>query len=64
MKYERYKKMNKLNTLFLNEYTLLEELCNEKYGVQGGGIEAYLGAMLAGFVGGRAASSAPTEPKE
>ena len=39
--------MNKLNTLFLNEYTLLEELCNEKYGVQGGGIEAYLGAMLA-----------------
>lgn len=39
--------MNKLNTLFLNEYTILEELCNEKYGVQGGGVEAYLGAMLA-----------------
>ena len=39
--------MNKLNTLFLNEYTILEELCNDKYGVQGGGVEAYLGAMLA-----------------
>ena len=45
MKYERYKKMNKLNMLFLNEYTALEELLNVKYGVEGGGVELYVQAM-------------------
>jgi hypothetical protein len=47
MKYERCKKMNKLNTMFINEYTALEELLNVKYGVEGGGIDIYIGAMSA-----------------
>ena len=29
-KYERYMKMNKLNTLFLNEYRNLDEICRKK----------------------------------
>ena len=45
MKYERYKKMNKLNMMFLNEYTNLEELCNAKFGVEGGGVEMYINSM-------------------
>jgi hypothetical protein len=45
MKYERYKNMNKLNTMFLTEYTALEELLNAKYGVEGGGVELYIQAM-------------------
>ena len=45
MKYERYKNMNKLNMMFLNEYTALEELCNVKFGVEGGGVDMYLGTM-------------------
>ena len=39
--------MNKLNMLFLNEYTALEELLNAKYGVEGGGVELYIAAMNA-----------------
>ena len=37
--------MNKLNMLFLNEYTNVEELCNAKFGVEGGGVNMYLGTM-------------------
>lgn len=37
--------MNKLNMLFLNEYTNVEELCNAKFGVDGGGINMYLASM-------------------
>jgi len=37
--------MNKLNMMFLNEYAVLEELCNSKFGVEGGGIDIYLGTM-------------------
>ena len=39
--------MNKLNTLFINEYTALEELLNAKYGVEGGGVDLYVQAMNA-----------------
>ena len=39
--------MNKLNTMFLTEYTALEELLNAKYGVEGGGVEMYIQAMNA-----------------
>jgi hypothetical protein len=47
MKYEGYKIMNKLNMLFLNEYTALEELLNAKFGVEGGGVDMYIQAMNA-----------------
>lgn len=39
--------MNKLNMMFLNEYTSLEELCNAKFGVEDGGISKYIEAMNA-----------------
>ena len=39
--------MNKLNTIFLNEYSKLEGLCNVKFGVTEGGINKYIEAMNA-----------------
>ena len=47
MKYERYKIINKLNMLFLSEYTALEALLNAKFGVEGGGVDMYIQAMNA-----------------
>ena len=45
MKYERYRKMNKLNILFTNEYENLEEICCAKMEVDEGGIAKYLEKM-------------------
>ena len=45
MKYERYMKMNKLNTLFLTEYYTLDEICKEKLKVEENGVGKYIETM-------------------
>ena len=44
-KYERYMKMNKLNTLFLNEYRNLDEICRKKLKADEKGIAKYIETM-------------------
>ena len=43
-KYERYKNMNKLNTMFLNEYNKADELCRGKFGSDDG-VAKYISEM-------------------